>query len=555
MERLRRVGATGGRTAAVALSLALLVALPLVAAHIAGAASAARVGARAALIVVDAEGASVMLSDGSARSAVPWLRAGDTGLAVSPSGRQLAFSSARTGNAELYVADLDDGSLARLTFTPRREDVEPTWSPDGSRLAWASGTETNHDLHVVRADRTRFRRLTRGTADDREPAWSPDGRTVAFASNELGAFDLWLVPARGGRRQVLADARGDARAPDWHPSGTRLAFTSVIGGAADVWLARRNGSTRPLIRAAAYDGRPDWSPDGLELAFVRGWNGSLRPWRARANGTDAEPVPGPRRGARELVWARVGAQLAPARTALLPDLDQRAPTDLVVRTIGDGHFRLGFTSATDNVGLGPVWLRGRRSTTIAPLRVEQLVRDESGAIRALRGVGLLRYERHPPHRHWHLDDFVRYELRTPDGRVVVRDRKSGFCLIDRWGFARPLRGRPRALPRFVGDCGTLQPNALRVEQGSSVGYTDRYPAFFHGQDLDLTGLPGGLYVLVQTANPERRLREVDYTNNAASVLVRLSWLGGRAAPPRVTALETCGGSGSCRPRDLRSLSG
>ena len=179
--------------------------------------------------------------------------------------------------------------------------------------------------------------------------------------------------------------------------------------------------------------------------------------------------------------------------------------------------------------------------------VEQLVQHDGGAVTTLPGVGVLRYERHPPHRHWHLDDFVRYELRSLDGRVAARDRKSGFCLIDRWGLARRVRGIRPALPRFVGDCATLQPDALRVEQGSSVGYTDRYPAFFHGQDLELTGLPAGRYLLVQTANPERRLREVDYSNNAASLLVRLSWPSGTLSAPRIQVLRTCAGSATCGP--------
>jgi hypothetical protein len=110
-----------------------------------------------------------------------------------------------------------------------------------------------------------------------------------------------------------------------------------------------------------------------------------------------------------------------------------------------------------------------------------------------------------------------------------------------------MRGRPRALPRFVGDCATLQPKALRVEEGSSVGYTDRYPAFFHGQDLDLTGVRPGLYVLVQHANPERRLRELDYANNAASALVRVTWPRGRSRPPAVAVLRRCAGSAGCYP--------
>ena len=57
----------------------------------------------------------------------------------------------------------------------------------------------------------------------------------------------------------------------------------------------------------------------------------------------------------------------------------------------------------------------------------------------------------------------------------------------------------------------------------------------------------GLYVLVQHANPERRLRELGYANNAASALVRVTWPGGRSQPPAVAVLRRCAGSASCYP--------
>ena len=536
----------GGPIAAVGASLALLVAVPLIAVHVAGAGRVASPGDRAAVVVVDAVEARTMLPDGTGSAAIPWLQPGDADLAVAPSGRRLAFTSARSGNRELYVVDVPTGTLRRLTWSERSEDVEPAWSPDGSQVVWASGAEGDHDLLRTRVDRPRAVRLTRGPADDREPSWAPNGRRIAFASDAQGAFDLWSVAAPGGEPEVFHDALGEARSPDWHPSGDRLAFTGLGEGGADVWLAGLDGTSRRLTTSAGYDGRPDWSPDGGSLAFLRGRGGTLQPWVVRTAGGAAARVGRLPRGAREVTWARLAPELAAARNALLPDLDQRTPSDLVVRASG-GRFRLGFTSATDNLGDGALWLLGERGSTAAPMLVEQRVLHDGGSTTTLEGVGVLRYERHPPHRHWHLDDFVRYELRTVDGRLVVTDRKSGFCLIDRWGLARGMRGRPRALPRFVGDCATLQPKALRVEEGSSVGYTDRYPAFFHGQDLDLTGVRQGLYVLVQRANPERRLRELGYANNAASALVRVTWPGGRSRPPAVAVLRRCAGSASCYP--------
>jgi dipeptidyl aminopeptidase/acylaminoacyl peptidase len=280
--------ASRSRTAGVAASLALLVASPLAVAHVAGAAGSATTGPRPAIAVVGPDGASAMLPDGSGRSAVPWLLPGDTGLAVSPSGRRLAFSSARTGNREIYAVDIATGEVERLTWTPRREDVEPAWSPDDSQVVWASGTESDHDLQAIRIDRTGFRRLTSGPADDREPAWSPDGRTVAFASNEQGAFDLFLIARRGGSRRLLLDASGEARAPEWHPSGTRIAYTGIVGANADVWVAALDGSSQRLIASRRRPATPSSSSetDGA----CRSWSGRASTPRSHRHGARCSPI-------------------------------------------------------------------------------------------------------------------------------------------------------------------------------------------------------------------------------------------------------------------------
>jgi hypothetical protein len=72
--------------------------------------------------------------------------------------------------------------------------------------------------------------------------------------------------------------------------------------------------------------------------------------------------------------------------------------------------------------------------------------------------------------------------------------------------------------------------------GQSVGYSDQYSPLREGQYLALSGLPAGRYILVHRANPDYRVREIDFTNNAASLLIRLTWRGGS---PRTAVQRTC----------------
>jgi hypothetical protein len=177
------------------------------------------------------------------------------------------------------------------------------------------------------------------------------------------------------------------------------------------------------------------------------------------------------------------------------------------------------------------------------MRASQRVRVAPRGAKTYPGIGFLHFTIAFPHMHWHLMDFQRYELRrASDHALVVRDRKSGFCLADHWAHVRGVvPGKPRK-PVFKSNCGQHEPDALAISEGTSVGYTDRYPAWFHGQRLDITRVPAGVYVLLHRTNPELALRELRYENNAASVRLRLERPNGVR---RVRVLARCADSEWC----------
>jgi hypothetical protein len=477
----------------------LIVALaPLIGAIgvVSAATTAARPGpTRTELLVVREDGVWRVPLESGAAQRIPGTR-GALAAAWAPSGRELAFE--RDG---VVHAVNSDGSGVRALL----KGSDPSWSPDGRWLAFVRDGR----IVVARRNGSSPRAITSGPTDAR-PAWAPDGRRLAFVRDGM----VSVVSASGGLVSTLL-AGGD---PDWSPDGRRIAFVAAAG----VATALADGTDVRIVTLEAGATSPIFVP---ELAMV-----VVRDGTVTAYGSDG--------ASRALgIGTRVDVRRVPVRAELLPDLDQRAPTQIAVANIA-GRYKLGFTSAVDNVGQGPVWIRGTRAGRT--MTVRQLVRVAKGGLESHVDAGVLRYTWSSTHTHWHLIHFERYELRRArDFTLVGRDRKSGFCLADHYGTARRVRpGRPF----FLGNCAQGAPGARAVEQGSSVGYTDRYPAHFHGQNVDLTGIPAGLYVLVHRANPDRWLRERRYENNVASVRLQLTRTGG---VPRVRVLRSCEASERC----------
>jgi hypothetical protein len=199
----------------------------------------------------------------------------------------------------------------------------------------------------------------------------------------------------------------------------------------------------------------------------------------------------------------LGDSTAPS-LELLPDLDQVPPAAISI-DVRDGRERLVFASAVENVGVGPLLLSGRRASAAeAEMTVRQVVHkvDRTATTHVLEAR--LRFVVSESHRHWHLVGFERYELRTSDGKTVGRDRKTGFCLGDRYDAHSDSRipGEP---PRAVWtqECGRGQRGRLRIREGLSPGFGDDYVPLLEGQFIDVTGLPPGRYVLIHRVNAAR----------------------------------------------------
>ncbi|MFD4675660.1 lysyl oxidase family protein [Lentzea sp. NPDC058450] len=231
--------------------------------------------------------------------------------------------------------------------------------------------------------------------------------------------------------------------------------------------------------------------------------------------------------------------------------------------------RLRFTTSIDNVGDGPLLLHAHRDSTATPtMRVRQAV--QSGVDRSLAGSftearretrSSAYYEPAPTHTHWHLLNFEYFQLRTPDGGVVVTDRKNGFCIGDRYGVSDDLAHRPvdpdtpegRLAQRLDGHmCGHHDTSALDVMFGISVGSGDDYKHDVDFQWLDLSRVESGIYDVVNVVNSDRALLEKNYDNNSSSIAISVQWPDGAVSPPdtitaapSVRMIRSCPGKAKC----------
>jgi Tol biopolymer transport system component len=322
--------------------------------------------------------------------------------ALSPDGRQIAFTSTVSGRRQIFVRLLAGGPPVQITSDPVDHEF-PRWSPDANALVYFSPARSDDaqggiwsvpalggsprrlidslggadvsasgrlasfrladdDVQLVTSslDGTDVRVIAESVGGYHlHPRWSPDGRWIAFQKGDGVRFDIFIIPDGGGASRQLTDERNMIRGLAWLPDSSGIVYASSRGGTVPylppltLWEVGLDGSHRQIAPVDAWYDQPDTHRSGLVLAARMVMHFDI--WRFPFEGAATDNV---RRA--EQVTKQTGQVLTPtsapdgSEIAFLSDSGGHG--NLWVMSLRTGQLRQITFEADAGVAVGaPVW--------------------------------------------------------------------------------------------------------------------------------------------------------------------------------------------------------
>jgi TolB protein len=112
-----------------------------------------------------------------------------------PTGKKIVYVTYVSGALEQINAD---GSGHKVLLSAAAGLGHPTFSPDGKRIAFNRQVNYDQEIFVKNLADGSVKRLTTSPKADMWPTWSPDGGKLAFASFRSGKWQIWTMTSTGG---------------------------------------------------------------------------------------------------------------------------------------------------------------------------------------------------------------------------------------------------------------------------------------------------------------------------------------------------------------------
>jgi len=186
--------------------------------------------------------------------------------AWAPNGKDIAYSSSRSGDPEIWVSDAN-GALGRRITSFRGPDVSPVFNPrTGSQIAWISGRTGLPQLYIMDTDGSAIQRMT-DSGYATSVSWSPNGQFLAFAWDRKygpgapGGQDIYIMEIATKRWIQLTHDGGRCDFPSWSPDGRHIVYANTADGKGShmkIMTMLADGTQKRALTGPGAD-MPNWS--------------------------------------------------------------------------------------------------------------------------------------------------------------------------------------------------------------------------------------------------------------------------------------------------------
>jgi len=216
------------------------------------------------LVMVDRQGRAMTIAQNRWRFHSP---------RISPDGRKIALNFYEPNYPDVWLFDLQQQSLTRLTLEGDGHDA--TWMPGGKRLMYVSARGGTQGVFSRSADGS-------GAAESvlvvpgrniNLQSYTPDGRTgVAASGGNAGNWDIGTIALTGDRTlKPMLESSYSEGWPALSPDGRWLAYVSDESGRAEVYVQPFPRGGNKVIVSQSGGTEPVWSHNGRELFYRRGF--------------------------------------------------------------------------------------------------------------------------------------------------------------------------------------------------------------------------------------------------------------------------------------------
>lgn len=341
----------------------------------------------------------------------------DVELAMSPDGKRLALSILKQ-NADVWRLPVSPetgkptGESQEL-ITTTREDSRASWSPDGTKIVFNSDRsgEMNLWLHSISDGSTK--QLTRGPGGDFQGTWSPDGKSIVFFSSRSGNADIWVL-------DVDAATPGGSTATTVRTESMGEVASNRSGGSGSA-VVTANDALRQLTNSSAIEINPFFSPDGKLIAYQSDQTGRPEVWVMNADGTNAHQLTRVGLRGHFLRWNKAGDAVifrcpyGDKPRTMQASLDGSEPVALPDVT-GGSHMSLSpdYSLIMDVLGHKALWVSQVDTSTLGTRNsgLETAQRTPNSELRTPEKVFEFKDK----------DVRIDYPVWSPDGKWVLFDR-------------------------------------------------------------------------------------------------------------------------------------